>query len=316
MRFLIVGCGSIGKRHIGNLLSLGECCVIACDTSESRRAEIQAKFRIPVFSSLDEALSWGKTDVALICTPTAMHIEPALSCARAGCHLFIEKPISNTLDDVDELLSVVEEGNLVAMVGCDMRFLPCVQTIREAISSGDVGRILFVQTQYGNYLPGWHPCEDYRQSYSAKVSMGGGILLDAIQLVDYTTWLLGPVRKVFCSARRSGILDIETEDVADILLWLDGGVVANVHVDYLQRPRSHFICVVGDEFTLSWDVCHEGAGVFKSIAAQSYIDELEHFVRCVRGESTLVNSLGDAIRTLRVVLAAKESSATGKVVEL
>src|SRR5262249_16524746 len=158
----------------------------------------------------------------------------------------------------------------------------------------------------------WHPSEDYRQGYSARVELGGGIVLDAIHEIDYIRWMLGDVRAVACLAGHLSALEIETEDVAAILLQFASGAVGEVHLDYVQRAYSRTCHVIGDEGTIRWDYTagevrwySAGSGrweVFPAPAGwqpnEMYVDELRHFLRCLAGDEAPALDVFEARRVL------------------
>ena len=130
----------------------------------------------------------------VITTPTASHLSLALEAAEHGCHLFIEKPLAHAWQGVDRLVDLVEHGRLVTLVGCNLRFHPGLRAVKNLLAEKAVGRVIAVRAEVGQYLPDWHPEEDYRKNYSARRALGGGIVLDAIHEIDYVRWLLGEVR--------------------------------------------------------------------------------------------------------------------------
>ena len=329
LRFLVIGCGSIGKRHIGNLIALNAEEILAFDIRADRRSEVERQFGIEALDDLEDA--WKRRpDVALITVPTSLHVPLALQAAERGCHLFIEKPLSDCLEGVDQLLEVVREQNLVTLVGCNMRFHPGLMMVKKLIDEGTVGCVVAARVEVGQYLPDWHPWEDYRQGYSARRELGGGVILDAIHEIDYIRWMLGEVKAVTCSAGKLSHLDIETEDTAAILLRFTDGAIGEVHMDYVQRAYSRTCHVIGDEGTIRWDdalgeVCSYSAGtrewqVFTNPSGwevnQMYLDEMRHFLRCLAGEEEPALDVFGAARVLEVALAAKASAKTGQLIRL
>lgn len=326
-RFLVAGCGSIGKRHIGNLLALGVKDVVAFDPRQDRRAEAAEKFQIKTVERLEEAWPW-KPDAAIIATPTAFHIPPALEAAEHGCHLFIEKPLSDNLSGVARLLDLVREKRLATLVGCNTRFVPGYRKMKELIAEGAIGRVVAVRAEAGQYLPEWHPWEDYRQGYSAQRRLGGGVILDAIHELDYVRDLVGEVQSVSCLAGKLSHLEIDTEDVAAILLRHNSGAISEIHLDYVQRVKSRNCEVIGDEGTIRWDFasgevsCYQaGKKDWEKYPApgdwqlnQMYVDELQHFLGCVAGKERPVCDVFEGERVLRIALAARESAPTGTAV--
>ncbi len=328
-RFLVMGCGSIGMRHIGNLLALEAGQVYAVDPVEARRAETEGRFGIRTVADVQEALSL-EPDVALIATPTSSHVELALGAAKTGCHLFIEKPLSHDLGSTGELIRCVGDANLVSLVGCNMRFHPGLRTVKQLLDQGVVGRVIAILVHFGHYLPDWHPNEDYRSSYSARVELGGGIILDAIHEIDYARWLLGEVERVACVSGKLTGLDIDTEDTAAMLLSFADGAIGEIHVDYVQRSYTRKCEVVGDRGTIRWDyvagevrVLQFGSDAWEVLRQPAdwspndmYVDEMRHFLRCLNREEAPALDVSEAARVLRIALAAKSAAGRGEVVEL
>ncbi len=328
-RFLVIGCGSIGKRHIGNLIACQAGEVTAFDVRDDRRAEVKSRFGIPVLGKLDEAWEAG-ADVALITVPTRLHVPVALEAAEHGCHLFVEKPLADGLEGVDRLLSAVREQNLITLVGCNLRFHPGLMRVKRLLDKGAIGRVVAARVEVGQYLPDWHPQEDYRQGYSARRDLGGGVILDAIHEIDYIRWLMGEVATVACFSGKLSRLEIDTEDTAAILLRFANGAIGEVHMDYVQRAYSRTCHLIGEEGTIFWDYCAGRVSCYSTASRQwqtfpegdvndpnqMYVEEMRHFLRCLAREQEPAVDVFEGARVLQVALAAKESAASGRVVTL
>ena len=328
-RFLVLGCGSIGTRHVGNLLACRAGEVLALDVRADRRKEIHSQFGIETLENLEQA--WQRSpDVVLITAPTSLHVPLALQAAERGCHLFIEKPLANHREGVDQLLEAVRKQNRLTLVGCNLRFHPGLVQVKRLLEQRAVGRVVAARVEVGQYLPDWHPQEDYRQGYSARRALGGGVILDAIHEIDYIRWMLGEVVSVACFSGKLSRLEIDTEDTAAILLRFVDGAIGEVHLDYVQRAYSRSCHIIGDEGTIRWDYS-AGRVSYYSAAAQQwqsftnpegwqpnqmYVDEMRHFLRCLAGEEKSTLDVFEAARVLHVALAAKESAASGQVVAL
>lgn len=326
MRYLVVGTGSIGKRHINNLLHLEAGEVMATDLSPERRREAVSQFGIAVFDDMDEGLA-ARPDAVLVTTPPNAHVEVATRAARAGCHLFIEKPLADGLEGLDELDRLVAGGNLVSLVGCNLRFHPALAEAKRLVSTGAVGRVVAVLAQFGKYLPTWHPWEDYRRMYSAHRNQGGGVILDAIHEVDYVRWILGEVAEVACFADQLSDLDLDVEDTAALVLRFESGAIGEIHLDYVQRDYSRSCTIIGDGGTIRCDlaaaetsVYTEGSGRWEIVCSrpgwevnEMYLDELRHFTRCVSGQEQSVCDIRQGRRVLQVALAARMAAQTRTV---
>lgn len=324
-RILLAGLGSIGLRHLNNLLQLGVEDILLLRT---RNEPVKEAPHLPVFTDLQDALN-QKPDAVIVSNPTSHHLEVALPAARAGCHLFIEKPLSHTWKDVDELLSITKEKRTVGMVGFDMHFDPGLRKMRELIKDGLIGRVTSLQVQVGQYLPDWHPWEDYRIGVSAREDTGGGVILDLIHEIDYVTWLMGDARDVMSMNDRVSSLEIQTEDTAAILLRFMSGAIGTINLDYIQRTISRTCRVIGEEGTITWDLVAQKVAWYlaqdKSWHEFSYagfqrndrfVAEMKHFLDCLKGDAQPEVSLESGAKSLRIALAAKESGKNGKVVVL
>jgi len=325
MRVLVIGCGSIGMRHMRNLKSVGIDDLMAFDTVADRRERAQQECGARPFDSLDAALRSG-ADVAFVTTPTHLHVPIALQAARAGSHLFIEKPLSHTLEGVDELLEVVKARNLVSLVGCNMRFHYGPATIKRLLAENAVGRVVSALLDGGSYLPDWHPNEDYRHEYSANKSMGGGVVLDGIHEIDYARWLFGEAEEVFCFGGKLSTLEIDTEDCVNVLMKFVAGFSAHIHMDYIQRPYSRSCKVIGEEGTIIWDITQGTVRVFSAATKrwsvikppngydinQMYMDEMKHFLRCLSGQEESTLDVQEGKRVLEIALAVKDSMHSGE----
>ncbi len=328
MRFIIIGGGSIGKRHLRNLLSLGESDIAVVEQNAERMSAIAAEFNIKTFSSMRQAFESETFECAFICSPSRFHQEQALYCADHKCDLFIEKPLSHTMDGIFELKNVIEKNKLITMVGSNFKFYPSLQKIKSLLDAGAIGKILSARLQFGQYLPDWHPWEDYRQGYSANERLGGGVLLDSHEF-DYATWLLGDVSKVTCVAKKISDLEIDVEDVAAVILHLKSGALVELHLDYVQRFYSRCYEFFGETGTIMWDIKEKkvllktkeaGEQIFELISEYDfntmYIDELKHFLACVEARSNTVSSVIVGARVLEIITAAKESSLKEKTIEV
>src|SRR3989338_1794129 len=329
-RVLVMGCGSIGTRHIQNLLALGVGRIIAYDPRPDRLRELQARFPIEIVERLEQAWAAQPT-VAVITAPTSLHVPLAFEAAKRGMHLFIEKPLSDRLDDaVDRLIETVHRQQLVTLVGCNFRFHPGVRRLKALCQEGVLGRLIAARLERGQYLPDWHPGEDYREGYSARRKLVGGTLLDDIHELDAIRWLLGEVESVVCFAGKLSRLEIETEDTAEILLRFRSGAIGEIHTDYVQRVYSRTCQVIGEDGTARWDYT-EGTVRWYSAAAREwtaisnppgwqpndmYVEEMRHFLTCLVGEEEPLVDVVEGRRTLEVALAAKASAETSTVVAL
>lgn len=329
MRILVIGCGSIGERHIKNLKSLASAELFICDRDKERLEYIRDKYGVKFFQTYEEAFSKEAINAVLVCTPTNEHIIPALTAVKHGCHVFVEKPLSHTLEGVDKLIQEAKHRDLVLITGFNYRFHPNLQKIKTLLDNQAIGNPIGVKAHFGcnfHYRLPYHNERDYRQDYAAK-KVGGGVILDAAtHIIDYLRWFFHEVEEVFCYAGKMSKLDLEAEDFAEILLKFKQGTIASLHADFIQQPYQNRCEIIGEEGTIIWGYPEEKIRLFSAALNQwqeietetidMYLEEMKHFIQCIRGEETPLVDGVTGRRVLEIALAAKESAATGKVIKV
>jgi predicted dehydrogenase len=325
MKYLIAGFGSIGRRHFRNLLTLGERDVLIYHTHHSTLPEDELT-GFPIETDLRVALAY-MPDAAIISNPTALHLDVAIPAAYCGCQLMIEKPISHSMARLDELKDAIVENHNRVLVGFQFRFHPGLQQLKKLLDEGAVGEPVSAHAHWGEYLPDWHPWEDYKQGYAARPELGGGVVLTLSHPLDYLRWLLGEVESLSAFTSHHG-LNMPVEDTAEINLRFVNGVLGSLHLDYVQRPPSHWLEIIGTRGTLRWD---NSDGITRltgiSPADQSasfqefyppvgfernsmFLDELRHFRDVVHGEAEPTCTLHDGEMALRLALATRQVKVT------
>lgn len=340
MKFLIAGLGSIGRRHFRNLLALGEKDIVLLRTRKATLPDDELA-GYPVEINLQDALEKHRPAAVIVANPTSLHLDVAIPAAEAGCHILLEKPVSHSLERLDLLQKAAEKSGSKILVGFQFRYHPTLNKTRQLIEADALGKILTVHAHWGEYLPQWHPWEDYRQSYAARANLGGGVIVTLTHPLDYLRYLLGDVEALWSFNGHSSPLEIDVEDVAEIGLKFASGAVGSVHVNYFQRPPVHHLEIVGTAGTLRWDNADGILHLYKLPAPfgsysdqppapvmetfsppegfernQLFVAQTRHFLEIVRGESEPVCTLQDGVQALRIALAAYQSQQTGHVVDL
>jgi len=340
MKFLIAGLGSIGRRHFRNLIALGEKDIVLFRTRKATLPDDELAGH-PVETDIHEALQKHKLDAVIVANPTSLHLDVAIPAAEAGCHILLEKPVADSLERLDTLQQAAKKTGSRILVGFQFRYHPTLNKARELIRSNALGKILTVHAHWGEYLPQWHPWEDYRQSYAARADLGGGVIRTLTHPLDYLRFLIGEVDSLWSFNGHISALELDVEDVAEIGLKFSNGAIGGVHLNYVQRPPVHRLEIVGTNGTLRWDNedgvlhFHQMTAPFGSFSDnppapvtqtfsppdgfernQLFVAQTRHFIETVRGEKELVCTLEDGIRALELALAAKESASTRSLIRL
>jgi predicted dehydrogenase len=290
------------------------------------------------------ALQKHKPDAVIVANPTAMHLDVAIPAAEAGCAILLEKPISHSMEKLDQLESTVKRSGSKVLVAFQFRFHPGLTRAKQLISAGEIGRIISAHVHFGEYLPAWHPWEDYRKGYAARADMGGGVVLTQCHSLDYLPWLVGRVQSAWGFTRRLSDLEVDVDDTAEIGLRFEGGALGSVHLDYNQQPPEHYFTVIGTKGTLKWNLVDGATRIYRaspeSLATSSgmgikaggeweayplpegwernvmFLEQMKHFVSVVRGDAEPSCSLDDGVRVMKLIAAVHESQKTGRLISL
>lgn len=323
-RALVVGCGSIGRRHARNLKTLGLHHLGFCDTNVEALDQCRKELGGESFTDYAKALEIFKPKIVLVCTPPVYHVENALAALQAGAHVFVEKPLSHESAGIEVLIFEARRRDRNVQIGYNMRFHPGMQIVKELIDSGKIGRVMWLNAEAGQYLPDWRPWQNYRESYSARQDLGGGIILDGSHELDYICWLLGKPTEVMCRAEHLSSLEVDVEDSAWIYLTFPERRRAELHLDFVQRAYTRTCKVVGEAGTALWDFTKQEVRwyssadpTWKSIPYKfevndMYISEMAHFLKSVGSGTGPLVDLEQSRDVIKVVEAAKKSSESGQ----
>jgi predicted dehydrogenase len=323
MKILIAGFGSIGRRHLNNLRALGESDFVLLRSHHSTLPDDDIK-GLPVEITIEAALA-HKPQAVVIANPSALHLEVAIPAARAGCSILVEKPVSHSMEGINELQSALKQGGGELLVGYQFRFHPGLRQVKSWLDEGKIGRPVSSRAHWGEYMPGWHPWEDYRQSYAARADLGGGVVNTLCHPLDYQRWLFGEVESLWADSSNFA-LGLEVEDTAEIGLHFINGVISSTHVDYVQRLGQHTLQINGTLGTITWD---NATGIAKLFEAGSatwqesslpagfernflFMDEARHFLDMINHKTSPICSLTDGIAAIQLTEAIHQSARSGQ----
>jgi predicted dehydrogenase len=343
MKIIIAGLGSIGRRHFRNLVALGEKDIVLFRTNRATLPGDELA-GYPVETDFAEALKKHKPDAVIVANPTAMHLDVAIPAAEAGCSILLEKPISHSMDRVDLLQAAVQKSGAKVMVAFQFRFHPGLVRAKQLISNGEIGRIISAHVHFGEYLPAWHPWEDYRKGYAARADMGGGVVLTQCHSLDYLPWLVGKVDSVWGFTAKLSDLEVDVEDTAKIGLRFVSGALGSLHLDYNQQPPAHRFEVIGTKGSVKWDLSDGATRIYRaspeSLATSTgmgikaggewetyplpdgwernvmFFEQMKQFVSVVGGEIEPSCSLDDGVAVMKLIAAVYESQRKGQLASM
>jgi predicted dehydrogenase len=269
MKAIIIGGGSIGKRHQSNLIKLG----------------IQTRIiDIPEINNIDDILTDG-FDLGFVCSPTINHIEHCIKLAQHNIPIFCEKPFYSSTTGIDQLLTIVKEKNLTTMVGCNLRFTDELKLIKSTSK--------YINVYFGYNLKKWRPESDHLESYSSNKNLGGGILLDAIHELDYLYFKFGDIKNISYIKNKLTNITIDTEDLVVGRIEFQNGTIADFTLNYLS-----------DEYQRYFDILENDTlrRIHFEIKNNMYVDEIKYFIDCIKTKKQCMNSFAEANTLLNYIL--------------
>ena len=322
-RLLIVGHGSIGRRHLRLARALLPDAVIY--VMRHQPCESTPEFADGCLSSIEEALAFGP-QAAVIANPASLHVDVAQPLAERGVHLLIEKPLADAPAAAPLLLATCKQQGVVLMTAYNLRFSPSLQRFRNEVRAGRIGKIISVRCEIGQYLPSWRPGSDYRQSVSASSALGGGALLELSHEIDYLRWIFGEVDTINAVLAHQSSLEIDVEDTAHLVLMFspDGegnSLIANLNMDIVRHDTTRTCLAIGESGSLRWNALigmvehfSIGSAAWEEVYVhapqrdETYIAEWRHFLACVNDRATPLIDGEDGLAALSIIQAARASA--------
>ncbi len=322
-KILIVGVGSIGRRHIENFSNFFSEIDIA-EINKERISKACNDFNInQSFEDYTIALESNNYDAVAITAPPFMHLPVAKVAVSKNCHVFIEKPLGMSVTGWNEISDICKENNLINYVSFHHRHIPYVKRLKEILDSGKYGKVLNANMRWGSYLPDWHPWEDYRSFYMAKKEQGGGALLDESHGIDLIRYLIGEPKRVAAFVGNVSDLEITSDDVAFLTMELENGSYVQINFDLLSRyPRVSLEIVLSDGSIYMDRVDHvlriydaklkewREESWSKEEFMSAYQVQAKHFFDCISNNAKSLTDIADGIKTQRVIDMSFKSSET------
>jgi len=317
----VVGLGSISKRHRSNIRRLYPNATIYA-VSSSGRQEVGNLDNVDKYLPNVDELLHHNIDMVVVASPATFHANHAIPLIKAGIPVLIEKPLSASYIDAEVIAKAAEQTNTPVAVGYCLRYLSSSQKIKEIVDSKILGTVYNVFVEIGQYLPGWRPDEDYRNTVSANKDLGGGALLELSHEFDYLQWLFGKLSPHSAILRSSHELGLEVEDSADILAYDQNNTVYSIHLDFLQRTPHRECRIVGSNGSIRWDlianqVWYDVGNARKLIfddgeseRNQMYLSMLKDFERKINNEQNNCITVSEAQQTISFIEEAKKLAST------
>ncbi|MBC8500906.1 MAG: Gfo/Idh/MocA family oxidoreductase [Nanoarchaeota archaeon] len=325
MKIGIIGLGSIGQRHARNLIKL-DIEVYALRTKKGTMKELPEELN-SIKEVFDEKEFFSlKLDGVIISNPTSLHISTLKKTLEKELTVFVEKPVSNSLEQTDELKGLDVSK---VMVGYNLRYNIIIKTVKKFIDEGKIGKIYKANLYCGQYLPTWHPYADYRKEYYSKKSLGGGVIRTLSHEIDLANYLFGRINEVCGVVEKISDLKIDVDDHAIILFKSEDNVTGQIELDYLNPKLSRTGVIIGSKGKIEYDFS-EAKVSFTTLESEekvllkggvndwekNYLDEMKGFVDFIKRRKTIQCSFEEGVEVMRIIEAAEESTKSKKWIKI
>lgn len=316
---LVIGCGSIGERHLRCFLQTGRTRATACDTNPALLERMAATYRVPTTADATSALRQSDFDTVVICTPAPWHIPFALQALAAGKHVLIEKPLSHSLAGLDELFQARAKSGLQVAVAYVLHVYPLLAAARDFIQRGDFGPVLHASVTTGQPFHVLRPA--YAQTYYRSHATGGGAIQDALtHTANWVESVLGPTDSVLCDCANLVLPTVEVEDTVHISAR-NGPARVNYTLNQFQAPNEMTLQFNAAQGSVKIEVHQQRWGTYAAGASgwtwhdtppaerdTHFIAQANAFLDQIEGQPARLCSLEAAAQTLRFNLAALASA--------
>lgn len=329
---LIIGAGGIGRRHIKGYLATNMVSLSIVEPDDKKISTIKEEFSIDkTYTSIQQA-NLTEFDLAVICSPANMHVDAMNICAQNNLSFMVEKPLSTSMEGIDEIIQLVKKNNLFARVGYTRRNSHVSRALKDQIDNNKVGDVKLVYINSSQEFPKYRP--DYQTIYYAHPEMGGGAILDAAtHMIDQLIWIIGKPTEVSCMFDRLVLKGTKTEDTCLINIRFESGIMANITVNQFQKPNVNSYEFIGTKGNLKLDhsilrFADDDSGKWKEekdymqgldpmeVHQNNFLLQAERILNGLEGKECDLATLEEAKLNLKVVFAAKQSWQEKKIISI
>ena len=329
---LIIGAGGIGRRHIKGYLSTNRVSLSIVEPDDKKINTIKEEFSIDkTYTNIQQA-NLTEFDLAVICSPANMHVDAMNMCAQNNLSFMVEKPLSTSMEGIDEIIQLVKKNNLFARVGYTRRNSHVSRALKNQIDNNKVGDVKLVYINSSQEFPKYRP--DYQTIYYAHPEMGGGAILDAAtHMIDQLIWIIGKPTEVSCMFDRLVLKGTKTEDTCLINIRFESGIMANITVNQFQKPNVNSYEFIGTKGNLKLDhsilrFADDDSGKWKEekdymqgldpmeVHQNNFLLQAERILNGLEGKECDLATLEEAKLNLKVVFAAKQSWQEKKIISI
>ena len=314
---LVIGGGSIGRRHLTNL-NLLKYKNLFC-LKRVYNSKFEKEYNCIVITASEDIKTYD-INILIVCTPTSLHIKSIEFGIKNNCHIFMEKPLTHDLSTYLKIKKLLKNHKKVFFIGFMLRYHPFIKKIKDTLKTEELGSVYSSAFEFGSFLPSWHPYEDYKLSYASKKSLGGGVINTITHELDLIQYLFGLPDYIFCETMNSNILSIEVEEQCKAIFSFESHL-CSLHLDYIQKEKIRCIKILSEYGKIEWN-WNKNVLVIKNYKTKKekrtksefeindlYITELKDFFNLIN-KNILIHPLDEnhALENTKLALLMHESS--------
>ena len=324
---LIIGFGSVGKRHSENFSRL-DCDISVVEVNENRVTEDSPNFNIKAyFQDIEEALNRDTFDGAIVCSPTLFHPMQSLLLIQAGIPVLVEKPLAINLSEAERLKYSIDNFKGKLLLGYTWRWWEPLRTVKKMLIEKKIGHVRYVHFNMSAHLADWHPWERYQDFFMSSKKLGGGALLDESHWIDIMIWFFGMPNSISGYVSKLSELEIETDDNVDLLCHFES-LSVTIHLDLFGRPHDKSIRFLGDKGSILWtaepnriSLCNQAIPIWEEYNYEHQRNDMfirlaEEFIDVIDDKLDIGCSVDDGINVLKIIEAARKSTILKKTIKI
>ena len=328
MRFLVVGLGSMGKRRVRNLKTLGYDDILVFDMRKDRLVEA-ARLGIQTFSSIDSAIK-QKPSAMIISTSPDTHLKYSEISTKNKIPFFTE--VNTDPKHISKIIKLTKKSKILAVSSMTMKFHPAIELIKKYIQKGNLGKPLLLNYHSGENLEDWHPWEKVQDYYVGHISTGGG-RDQAVFELEWIFWLFGKPQEVMAKTQKLSKTKAKIFDTYQMTFSLSKIPSANILVDVIQSPPNRILRIIFENgliewswipgiiriynsTTKKWEEHGHGSGYKGFNVEEMYQKEMTAFVKSLKQNKNLVHTFEEELLTAKSVISAEISSKQKKTISL
>ncbi len=330
MKYLFFGSGSIGRRHMKNLRSIYgnsiEIMAFKSGVYPDEPDDFLMELNVKLFYQEEDAFKQSP-DIVFVTNPTFLHVKTIKKALLNNCHVFVEKPISINMEELDEIEKKANEKGLIVFIGYCLRYNAVINKCKQLLVENILGELYDIVISFNHSLINLHPWRNIKDIYRYKKEAGGDVALEFSHEIDYFLWMFGRPKLLTGFIQHTGKFENNTEDYFNVIMQLKTGTYAQISLNYLSNYPERKCQIVGENGVIKFDLMGNSLSIFhrknnkpidfkfdNTITETMYLDEIKNFMFCVNNNKQSPINIKDSKCILKLIDLARKSNDLKKTI--